>query len=80
VIVEDPNRLSPEGHLKGELFRLFRHVWFRANPLVGSRTSPTGAPRARRRALETPSLAQSLGAAVHRRTQGNEPPATAGAT
>lgn len=67
LIVEDPNRLSQEGHLKGELFRLFRHVWSRANPLAAVDATPARAPRAWRCAPRSPGLAQSrANARVHR--------------
>lgn len=49
LLVEDPDCVSPEGDLKSELFRLYRHAWSRANPLE----------RAARRRL----LRQELGSA-----------------
>lgn len=59
LIVEDPDRLSQEGPLKGELFRLFRHVWSRANPLAGVGATPARVPQAWWCALQSPELAQS---------------------
>jgi hypothetical protein len=50
LIVADPGHLSPGSDLKGELFRLFRHVWFRADPRATRRAPPSRAPRAWRRA------------------------------